>query len=213
MTFSHLFFDLDATLYPASSGLWHAIKSRIQNYMVEVMGFSEQESTELAQVYYKNYGTTLEGLRRHHEIDPVDYLAYVHDIPIEDYIEVPPRLQEILSTLPQTKWVFTNADREHAARVLNHLQVHDLFAGIIDVHALDYQVKPQPEAYRQALRLANVPNSANCVLFDDLPQNIPPANKMGFFTVLVNEDEANHAADLHINSVLDLPQRIPQLWP
>lgn len=213
MTFSNLFFDLDATLYPASSGLWNAIKRRIQNYLVEVMGFSEKESKELRQAYYQNYGTTLEGLRRHHDINPVDYLAYVHDIPIEDFIEVTPQLNEILSTLPQTKWVFTNADRDHARRVLNHLQVHDLFAGIVDVYALDYQVKPQPEAYHQALQLANAPTSASCVLFDDLPQNIPPANEIGFFTVLVNENEANNSADLHINSVLELPQRMPQLWP
>jgi len=213
MTFSNLFFDLDATLYPASSGLWNAIKRRIQDYMIDEMGFSEQESTELREAYYQNYGTTLEGLRRHHDIKAADYLAYVHDVPIEDFIEVTPQLVEILSTLPQTKWVFTNADRDHAQRVLNHLEVHHLFEGIVDVYALDYQVKPQLNAYQRALQLAQAPSPNTCVLFDDLPHNLPPANELGFFTVLVNENEDATAADLHIKSLLDLPQHMPQLWP
>ncbi len=213
MTFSTLFFDLDATLYPASSGLWNAIKSRIQNYMIEVMGFSEQEARKLREAYYHNYGTTLEGLRRHHDIDPADYLAYVHDVPIEDFIKVTPQLIEILSTLPQTKWVFTNADRDHAQRVLEHLEVHHLFAGIVDVYALDYQVKPQLNAYQQALQLTQAPSPTACVFFDDLPQNIPPANEIGFFTVLVNENEVHNSADLHITSLLALPRHMPELWP
>lgn len=212
MNFSTLFFDLDATLYPGSSGLWQALKSRIHRFMEQQLGLPKEEIDPLRQQYYQQYGTTLSGLMRHHQVDPQEYLTYVHDIDLENYISYSPRLKEILSSLPQSLWVFTNADRPHAERVLKILQLEKTFTGIVDIHALDFLVKPEPGAYRRALALAGLESPAGCVLFDDLSQNLPPANRMGFFTVLVNEKSITNQADLHISSLHDLPQRMPYLW-
>jgi len=212
MTFSDLFFDLDATLYPASSGLWKVIKSRIEGYMIRRLGFSEEETLRLRKEYYQRYGTTLTGLTKHHDVDPEDYLHYVHDIPLQDYIQYNPRLREILASLSQKKWVFTNSDHQHAERVLDILRIKDLFQGILDIYALDFHVKPSPEAYQQALLLAHSPSPADCVLFDDLIQNIFPAQKIGFYTVLVGENGSPRTADLHLRSILELPDQMPSLW-
>jgi putative hydrolase of the HAD superfamily len=213
MTFSTLFFDLDATLYPASSGLWNKIRSRIHQFMIERMGLAEGNVSALRQTYYQQYGTTLDGLMRHHQVDPEEYLTYVHDIPLDEFIQYSPPLKEILSSLPQDLWVFTNADRSHVERVLALLKLEGEFKGIVDIYALDFQVKPNPQAYHQALAIADANPPSRCVLFDDLPQNLPPANELGFFTVMVNENEVDtHQADLHIPSLLDLPQAFPDLW-
>lgn len=213
MTFSTLFFDLDATLYPASSGLWNAIKLRIHEFMMEHLGLTEGEVSALRQTYYQQYGTTLDGLMRHHQVDPEEYLAYVHDIPLEAFIEYSPRLQGVLSSLPQDLWIFTNADRSHVERVLELLKLEGDFIGIVDIYALDFQVKPNPQAYQRALTLADAHPPSRCVLFDDLPRNLLPANDLGFFTVMVNENEVeSHQADLHIKSLLDLPRAFPNLW-
>lgn len=212
MIFSHLFFDLDATLYPASNGLWNRIKSRINHYLTEKMGFSTRKAQELRQKYYLQYGTTLAGLMNHHQVDPDHYLDFVHNVQLEKFIGPDPELRDLLSTLPQSLWVFTNADRNHAERVLDLLNIDDLFKGIIDINALDFQVKPHPQAYQRALKIANPPSPSMCTLFDDLPQNLPPAKELGFHTVLVNENENCEEADLHMDSLLDLPHRMPYLW-
>lgn len=212
MSFSTLFFDLDATLYPASSGLWEVLKGRIHNFMVERVGLPEERVHQLRQTYSRKYGTTLSGLMRHHQVDPDEYLAYVHDIPLEDYISFSPELKVILSSLPQPLWVITNADRDHARKVLELLQLDQTFSGIADIHALHFQVKPDPRAYQRALDMAGADSPDRCVIFDDLAQNLPPAKELGFYTVLVHAHASDHPADQRIQSLLDLPQEMPFLW-
>ena len=101
MQISTLFFDLDATLYPASNGLWEQIRLRIFQYMEEVVGIPKDKIPETRDRYWKTYGTTLEGLRIHHQVEVDNYLSYVHDLPLENYLDDDPRLQEQLSSLPQ----------------------------------------------------------------------------------------------------------------
>ncbi len=64
MRFSTIFFDLDDTLYPSSSGLWKAIKERMNIYMRDMLHIPEDEVPALREQYYKMYGTTLRGLIR-----------------------------------------------------------------------------------------------------------------------------------------------------
>ena len=87
MRFSTIFFDLDDTLYPNSTGLWHAIKERMNLYMSERMGILENEVPVLREQYFKMYGTTLRGLIERHNVDEQDFLAFVHDLPLKDYLE------------------------------------------------------------------------------------------------------------------------------
>ena len=43
MRFTTLFFDLDDTLYPSKTGLWPAIKDRMNQYMIERLGIPEPD--------------------------------------------------------------------------------------------------------------------------------------------------------------------------
>ncbi|KAJ6363010.1 hypothetical protein OIU78_003242 [Salix suchowensis] len=61
--YSCLLFDLDDTLYPLSSGIAAACGKNIKDYMVEGLGIEESKLTELGNLLYKNYGTTMAGLR------------------------------------------------------------------------------------------------------------------------------------------------------
>jgi putative hydrolase of the HAD superfamily len=212
MHFSTLFFDLDDTLYPKTNGLWGAIRERMTEYMRDRLGFPPEVIPELRRSYFETYGTTLRGLQIHHHVDPLQYLAYVHDLPLEEYIAPDPELRTLLSTLPPSKWIFTNADVHHARRVLAVLNLNGCFDGIIDVRALDFLCKPQPDAYRKALLLAGESDPRVCVLLDDSPRNLAPAKEMGFTTVLVGTDELHPAADLVISSLKDLPHAFPDLW-
>jgi len=209
-----LFFDLDDTLFPPKNGLWLAIRDRMRRYLIERMGFSPEEVDTLRHEYFVTYGTTLRGLLINHpeRVNADDFLAFVHDIPLRDYIQPDPSLRSLLLSLPQRRWIFTNSDDRHARRVLNMLGVSDCFDGIIDIRALEYACKPVEDAYPRALALAGEKDPARCLLFDDAPRNLAPARALGFCTVLVGKNEPDPSACYTLASLNELPETMPELW-
>ncbi len=212
MPFSTLFFDLDDTIYPAHSGLWEAIRDRMGQYMWEQLRLPKEEVPQIRKMYFETYGTTLRGLQIHYQIDVDDYLAYVHDVPLTAYIHPDPSVREMLLSLPQPKWIFTNADDRHAHRVLDLLQLSDCFQGIIDIRATGFACKPEKEAYRQAMLIAGESDPQRCLMIDDSTRNLQPAHELGFFTVWVGSSQTEPAVDRYIQKLLDLPQALPELW-
>jgi putative hydrolase of the HAD superfamily len=212
MSFTSLYFDLDDTLYPPNSGLWDAIRQRMNEYMQKIIDLPLPEIVKLRQSYLEQYGTTLRGLQAHYEVDSDEYLAFVHDLPLEKYIKPDPELHKILSSLPQRRWIFTNADDKHAARVLNILGIQDCFAGIIDIRAIDFACKPETIAYQRALLVAGDEDPSQCVIFDDALRNLNPAHELGFYTVLVGNNGNAGAADRSVSSIHQLRESLPELW-
>jgi putative hydrolase of the HAD superfamily len=213
MSYTTVFFDLDDTLYPHDNGLWQAIRGRMGRYMAEKLGLPEQEIPALRRMYFETYGTTLRGLQKHYQVNADDYLAYVHDLPLEDYLKPQPALHVVLASLPEKRFIFTNADADHAGRVLSIIGIQDCFEGIIDVKALEFTCKPEPAAYQRALQISGNPDPHSCVMIDDSVINLAPARELGITTVLVkNEQASNPAICYTIASVLELRQALPQLW-
>lgn len=212
MELDTIFFDLDATLYPESNGMWVEIRRRIDVYMHERMGFSVAEIPTLRQNYYKNYGTTLRGLMANHAVEPHEYLGFVHDLPLDDYLRPEPDLRQMLLSIPGSRWVFTNSDIDHAQRVLAKMNIADCFAGIVDVYSLEPYCKPMAEAYQTALRLAGASDARRCALLEDSASNLTTASKMGFFTVLVGANGAPHHFDRRIENIHQLRDGVPELW-
>jgi len=180
--------------------------------MYERIGLSWEEIPQLRQAYYENYGTTLRGLQQHYQVDAEDYLAYVHDLPLEDYLEPDPELRELLLSLPQKRWIFTNADGGHARRVLKILEIEDCFEGIIDVIKLGFACKPQSEAYQMALEIAGKVKPGMSVLLDDSVTNLAGANQAGLVTVLVGSALAPIDVDFAVSDLMNLPAVMPELW-
>ena len=189
MRFTTLFFDLDDTLYPSSTGLWRAIKERMTLYMRECMGIAENEVPVLREQYFKMYGTTLRGLQARHNVDVEDYLAFVHDLPLQQYLKPNPTQREIIASLPSRKLIFTNADVPHARRVLAALQLDELFDDIVDVNAVSPYCKPMPQSFAIAQELANEPDPRKCVVIDDLPRTTRAALEAGMASILYGTDE------------------------
>jgi putative hydrolase of the HAD superfamily len=213
MSFTSLYFDLDDTLYPPSSGLWDAIRQRMNEYMQKLLGLPLPEIVILRQSYLEQYGTTLRGLQAHYEVDTEEYLAYVHELPLEKYIKPDPDLHKILLSLPQRRWIFTNADDKHASRVLKILGIEDCFAGIIDIRAIEFACKPEKIAYQKALIVAGDDDPTQCVIFDDALRNLHPAHELGFYTVLVGKNGTEPSADRSVSSLHHLRNSMPELWP
>ena len=194
MRFTTLFFDLDDTLYPSSSGLWHAIKDRMNLYMLERLGVPEKDVPVLREQYFKMYGTTLRGLEERHNVDKEDFLAFVHDLPLKDYLTPNPILRDIIASLPTRNFIFTNADIPHARRVLAALQLDNLFETVVDVNAVAPYCKPMPESFAIAMDVADEPDPRKCVMIDDLPRTTRAALSVGMASLLYGCQEPTEDA-------------------
>ena len=195
MRFQTIFFDLDETLYPKSSGLWAAIGGRINLYLHERMGFPLEKIESLRDGYFREYGTTLRGLQANYPVDMEDYLAFVHDVPLEHHLHPDPELRRVIEVLPGRKYIFTNADCLHANRVLETLGLQGLFEGILDVHTVAPYCKPMPESFELALAAAGSPDPHICALIDDQARVTRIARNMGIFSILVGGQPDSQDAD------------------
>jgi len=189
MRFTTVFFDLDDTLYPNSTGLWLAIKERMNLYMIECMGMDEKDVPALREQYFRMYGTTLRGLQARHNVDVDEYLAYVHDLPLDQYLTPNPLQREIIASLPTRNLIFTNADVNHARRVLKVLNIDELFETIVDVNAVAPYCKPMPESFAIAQELADEPDPRKCVMIDDLPRTTRAALEVGMASIFYGTEE------------------------
>lgn len=205
MRFTTIFFDLDDTLYPNNNGLWMAIKDRMNIYMHERIGIPEKDVPQLREQYFKMYGTTLRGLQHRHQVDVEDFLAFVHDLPLNDYLTPDPVQREIIASLNTRNLVFTNADVNHARRVLSALKLDDLFEVIVDVNAVAPYCKPMPESFAIAMDLADEPNPRKCVMIDDLPRTTRAALDVGMASLLYGHEQPTPDASAVFKDWTHLP--------
>ena len=201
---THWVFDLDNTLYPAESPVFHQIDQRMGEYIAALLDLAFSDARSLQKHYFHTFGTTLSGLMREHQVDPKAYLDYVHDIDIT-VLDPDPALDSALYRLPGPKLVFTNADRGHAERVIEQLGIARHFDGIFDIFDAEHLPKPAPETYHRFISRHRIaPQSA--VLFEDTAANLKPAAALGMTTVLVGAGEDgvdNDAGVDHIHHVTD----------
>jgi putative hydrolase of the HAD superfamily len=147
----------------------------------------------------------MRGLQINHQIDTDEFLRYVHDIPLDEYLKPNPRLDAMLTSIRHNKVVFTNASREHAERVLDLLGIRHHFHRIIDVRDVEYESKPQPVAYERVCELlGTLPEE--CLLVEDNARNLIAARELGMVTVLVQDGTgaAGESADFVISEIEEL---------
>jgi putative hydrolase of the HAD superfamily len=185
-SYSYAVFDLDETLYSTETGLMQAIRWRILTYLQQHLNLSEEESLALQMSYHRRFGTTLQGLQaEHQEIEPNDFLAYVHNVPLSLYLRPDAELKAGLAALPLHRVVFTNSNIEHAERVLQALDIRDVFEDVIDIRRMGFRNKPYPEAYRTLLEAIKTPPE-QCIMVEDALRNLVPARELGMTTIYIS---------------------------
>ncbi len=200
---SHLIFDLDNTLYAPTCGVVERVHERITGFMVDRLGMTHDAANALRARYREELGTTLNGLMRHHDVSPDEYLAYVHEIDIDDLLAPDAALLAMLQALPHEKIVFTNGSATHADRVLARLGVRACFRDVFSLERVAYVPKPQAAAFTALLDAIDA-EPERCLLIDDRADNLRAAGALGMRTVLVG-GSATDGIELAIPSVLDLP--------
>ena len=176
-------FDLDDTLYPPETEFMGLIQQRINAYMVRTVGLPAVEAMVVQKGYLRDYGTSLAGLMAHYQIDPRDFLAEVHDVPL-DLLSPDPGLRAGLERLKGPRIVFTNGATVHAHRVLDKLGIDDLFDGVFALEDADLIPKPDPRTFARMTDRFGV-DPASAAFFEDTPRNLKPAKAIGMTTVLV----------------------------
>ncbi|HOE02962.1 MAG TPA: pyrimidine 5'-nucleotidase [Anaerolineaceae bacterium] len=209
MSFAVMLFDLDDTLYPSTSGVWDAIGDRMDSYIIKTLGVAANEVKQIRNGLFHEYGTTLRGLKTLYHIDECEFLDYVHDIPLTQFLRKDEALIETISAYDSRKVIFTNANQRHAERVLEVLGLADFFPEIVDVLQISPYCKPLPQAYQKALEIIQIEDPEHCVFIDDSPRNLKTAREMGFYTIQVGTENRCEFADAAILSLLDLPDVIP----
>lgn len=207
MSVKTILFDLDDTLYPPTSGLWKALSDRMTVYMRDILHIPEDEIDALRARYYSEYGTTLKGLEKFYGVKAKDYLEFVHDVKVSDYVQPDPHLRELLLSLPVNRTIFTNADRGHASRVTDALGITDCFNQVIDVMRVEPYCKPFPQAFTRVMEILDDPDPAHYLLVDDFIKSIRVAQDIGMQAIWVHkisqETETNHVK--RIDGIHDLP--------
>ncbi|HEV2562447.1 MAG TPA: pyrimidine 5'-nucleotidase [Rhizomicrobium sp.] len=172
-------FDLDNTLYPAHADLFAQIDARMSLFIRNHFGVDEAEAWRIQKAYYRDHGTTLNGLMRVNNVDPESFLSFVHDIDLS-VLTPDARLGAAISRLPGKRIVFTNGCSGHAARVLERLELTAHFHDVWDIRKIGYRPKPDPQSYRAVL--GAVP-AARAAMFEDVARNLVPAHELGMTTV------------------------------
>lgn len=190
-------FDLDNTLYPHHCNLFAQIDVRMGDYLSDLLQVDKIEARRVQKDYFHRYGTTLRGLMHHHDVNPRDYLDYVHDIDVS-VVPANPDLARAIENLPGRKIIFTNGDLGHAQRVMARIGITHLMHGVFDVVAADFVPKPDPVPYAKMVAEHDVaPERA--AMFEDLARNLVPAAQMGMTTVWAPHDDSD-VPDDHVRA-------------
>jgi pyrimidine 5'-nucleotidase len=147
----------------------------IDQYFATHLSLPWEDAVRLHKEYYQNYGLAIEGLVRHHQINPLEYNAKVDDaLALDGVIKPRPELKKLLADIDRSKvklWLFTNAYINHAKRVIRLLEIEEFFEGVTycDYGTVPLTCKPHPDMYRKAMRDAGVEKYEDCFFVGKLP--------------------------------------------
>ncbi len=185
-------FDLDNTLYPAHCNLFDQVDKRMGSFISQLLDLDLVEAKRLQKSYFYEYGTTLRGLMTCHDINPTDFLDFVHDIDVS-VLEANAALGEAIAALEGRKVIFTNGTHAHAENVLGQVGIRDHFEAVFDIADADYIPKPDQEAYDKFVAHVRF-DTTKAAMFEDLARNLALPHAMGMTTVLVRSPENESAA-------------------
>lgn len=222
------FFDIDNCLYHASTRIHDQMQVSIERYFQHSLNLDPEAARKLNHTYYREYGLAIRGLVMFHGINALEYNQLVDDsLPLQDILRPDPALRAMLLALKHSGafdklWLFTNAYKNHGARVVRLLGLGDIFDGMTycDYSQTDTLVcKPHPDAFERARQQSGLADYSNAWFIDDSGSNIAQGLRLGMGNCIhVVEDQVNEVLGatpegaVVIRSIMDLPSVAPQLF-
>lgn len=199
-TITTLIFDVDDTLYDVTTGFTqHRNGDAVQTFMVDHLKFpSKAVAKDLRDSYFRKYHATAKALKVADEegkfpdgappFKTQDLAAYWAQNLNYDMLGSPKhQLRKKLEACPCTLVAFSNGPRKYVKRVLEELELFDLF-GEERLYAVDDVLphcKPEQEAFEKILQNIGNPSPESCVMVEDSMKNIRKAKELGMKTVLI----------------------------
>ena len=184
--YRHLLFDMDNTLYPASSDMDKGITRRMLECVADFFHCDMEKATALRAERIVHFSTTLEWLRAEGMSDIEGFLAHVHPDNEADELQPQPKLRDFLLSLNMPMSILTNAPHEHADRVLAKLGVADLFEAVTDIRDAGFNGKPYPDAYVAALNKVGA-SLEETLFLDDMQKYTDGWAALGGTAVLIGD--------------------------
>jgi len=202
-------FDLDNTLHDARARIFPAMHDQINAFLQRHFSVDEAEANRMREHFWRTYGTTLNGLMRHHGVHPRHFLAETHVFPeLADLVVRENALKHALQRLGGTKLVFSNAPRRYVGQVLRAIGLGRYFDGVYAIEDARYRGKPALHGFHFLLRKHNL-DPHRCAMVDDMLENLRAAHRLGMSTVWVSSVRRRVPyVDVRVSSVTELPRKI-----
>ena len=202
-------FDLDNTLHDARARIFPAMHDQINAFLQRHFKVDEGGANRMREHFWRTYGTTLNGLMRHHGVHPKHFLAETHVFPeLADLVVRENALHHALAQLQGTKLVFSNAPRHYVRQVLKAIGLWRYFDGVYAIEDARYRGKPALHGFRYLLRKHNL-DPHRCAMVDDMLENLRTAHRLGMSTVWVSTTRRRVPyVDVRVSSVTELPRKI-----
>jgi putative hydrolase of the HAD superfamily len=224
--FDCILFDLDDTLYPVETGISHAIKKNIDEFLAIKCDISAERASSLRVELFRKYGSSLAGLiALGYDVHPDEYHSYVHGRLPYHRIASDPHLVQLLNSIPQPKILFTNSDRQHVTRALARLDIQEayfdqiicfetmnphLFEETISTSS-DVVLKPSAKAVELAVCLAGF-DPQRMLFLDDSERNMAMGKAVGLKTALVGKRLKTKDTDYALENIHILTKEVPEIW-
>ncbi|MEM9795314.1 MAG: pyrimidine 5'-nucleotidase [Pseudomonadota bacterium] len=185
-------FDLDETLYPATTPLFPQIEARMERWIIDTLAVTPAEAARLRHQWWHDHGTTLAGLMIEHGQDPDPFLRDVHQIDFS-ILDPAPDLRAAIAALPGRKIIFTNGTAPYAERVLAARGLSGLWDAVHGIEHADHIPKPQPASYARIFARDGL-DPTRAAMFEDTARNLVEPHRLGLRTIHVAAaaDPASH---------------------
>jgi putative hydrolase of the HAD superfamily len=202
-------FDLDNTLHDATTAIFPSMHEQIGNYLKRHFGVDDAGADAMRQGFWSRYGTTMNGLMRHHGTDPRQFLRETHVFPeLADQVIHENSLKHALQRLGGTKLVFSNAPRHYVEEVLRGIGLARYFDAVYTIEDARFQGKPALHGFNVLLRKHHL-DPHRCAFVDDVLENLRTAHRLGMSTVWVSREKRRVPfVDLRVGSVVELPRLV-----
>ena len=183
----NILFDLDGVLYQDLEAVFGQVSKKMTKYISNKLGLDLKKAKELQTNYFHKYNTSLNGLMINHDIEPEEFLKYVHDIDLS-FMKKDMILRKELENLNLKKFIFTNGSKEHANNITTHLGINDLFDGLFDIVDAKFNPKPTAKAFDLMVSKFKI-NPGETLYIEDIAKNLSIGKERGTITAwLINNE-------------------------
>ncbi len=184
----NILFDCDGVLYSDLEAVFGQVSRKMTEYISSKLNVDLKKAKELQTNYFHKYNTSLNGLMIHHEIDPKEFLDFVHDIDLS-FLEKDTELRYELENINLRKFVFTNGSYNHVKHITTTLGIDDQFEGIFDIVDAEYHPKPEAKAFDLMVEKFKI-DPKETLYIEDIAKNLSIGKERGTITAwLINDEE------------------------